>query len=101
MLGDETNNKINNLEWCDNSYNQKHAFENGLQKGNFNHPNSKLTYDDVIYIKKHYIRNNATNEELIKAKKELRNSQMKYRQFSNNKNIDIDYDLTWKQGYNK
>lgn len=32
---------------------------------------------------------------------ELRNAQMKYRQFSNNNNIDIDYDLTWKQGYNK
>ena len=55
--GDKTNNQVNNLEWCDNSYNQKHAFENGLQKGNFNHPNSKLTYDDVMYIKKFYIRN--------------------------------------------
>ena len=55
--GNKTNNRVDNLEWCDNSYNQKHAFENGLQKGNFYHPNSKLTYDDVMYIKKHYIRN--------------------------------------------
>ena len=57
--------------------------------------------EQVAILNKSDKRNNATNEELIKAKKELRNAQMKYRQFSNNNNIDIDYDLTWKQGYNK
>ncbi len=28
--GDKSNNKVNNLEWCDNSYNQKHAYSTGL-----------------------------------------------------------------------
>lgn len=52
--GDKTNNCVENLEWCNNSMNQKHAFENGLQKGYFEHHNSKLTYEDVVYIKKNY-----------------------------------------------
>lgn len=55
----------------------------------------------VAILNKSDKKSNATSEELIKAKKDLRNAQMKYRQFSNNNNIDIDYDLTWKQGYNK
>lgn len=29
--GNKTNNLINNLEWCNNSYNQKHAISNGLK----------------------------------------------------------------------
>lgn len=28
--GDKTNNQVNNLEWCDNSYNQIHAHKTGL-----------------------------------------------------------------------
>lgn len=28
--GNKTNNQVDNLEWCDNSYNQKHAHDNGL-----------------------------------------------------------------------
>jgi hypothetical protein len=30
------NNNINNLEWCDNSHNQKHAYKYGFQKVNKN-----------------------------------------------------------------
>lgn len=33
--GDKTNNCVNNLEWCDNSYNQIHAYKNGLEKPRF------------------------------------------------------------------
>lgn len=28
--GDKTNNAVFNLEWCDNSHNVKHAWDNGL-----------------------------------------------------------------------
>ena len=52
--GNKENNCVENLEWCNNSENQIHAFKNGLQKSNFKHPNSKLTYEDVIYIKRNY-----------------------------------------------
>ena len=49
--GIKTDNRVENLEWCNNSMNQLHAFANGLQKGAFMHPNSKLTYEQVKYIK--------------------------------------------------
>lgn len=57
--------------------------------------------EQVAILNKSDKRSNATIEELNKAKKELRNAQMKYRQYSNSNGIDVDYDLTWKQGYNK
>lgn len=32
MDGDKHNNNVNNLEWCDRSYNMKHAYRNNLLK---------------------------------------------------------------------
>jgi hypothetical protein len=52
--GDKANNNVNNLEWCNNSMNQLHAFANGLQKGGCDHNNSKLKYEDVLFIKKNH-----------------------------------------------
>lgn len=52
--GIKDDNRVENLEWCTNGENQIHAFENYLQKGAFEHHNSKLSYEDVIYIKTHY-----------------------------------------------
>ena len=54
-----------------------------------------------IILNKSDKRNNATNEELKKSKKELRNAQMKYRQYSKSNGIDVDYELTWVAKYNK
>lgn len=55
--GIKTDNRVENLEWCNNSENQIHAFANNLQKGNFEHHNSKLKLEDVLYIKNNYQKN--------------------------------------------
>lgn len=55
--GNKQNNEINNLEWATYSENTQHATKMGLT----NHAqgtdstSSKLSYDDVIYIREHYI----------------------------------------------
>lgn len=52
--GIKTDDSVINLEWCSNSYNQIHAYSNGLQpsKKGINNPKSKLTEQEVINIKK-------------------------------------------------
>lgn len=35
--GDTFNNCVSNLEWCDNSHNQKHAYANGLKRADGKH----------------------------------------------------------------
>ena len=57
--------------------------------------------EQVAILSKSDKRSNATNEELIKANKELRNAQMKYRQYSISKGLEVDYDKTWVAKYNK
>lgn len=49
--GDKQNNSLSNLEWCTQSENQKHAFQNGLlsRKGERN-PQCKLTEEQVLEI---------------------------------------------------
>lgn len=54
--GDKSNNKLDNLEWCDRSDNIKHAYNTGLReiKRGENSPNTKLTLEDAQYIYDHY-----------------------------------------------
>lgn len=58
--GNKENNKVENLEWCTSHENQQHKYDIGLFdkskiSGENNH-NSKLTIDDVEYIRKNYIK---------------------------------------------
>lgn len=49
MDGDKTNNNINNLEWCTHSYNQYHAYANGLNHGSRKLGIDIVRSDGVIY----------------------------------------------------
>ena len=55
--GNKQNNCENNLEWTTPSENVQHAFDNGLSRPKQGTDNSKakLTKEDVIYIREHYI----------------------------------------------
>lgn len=57
--GNKQNNSIENLEWATYSENVQHAFDIGLAKPTrgVDSPLSKLTREDVIYIRTHYIPN--------------------------------------------
>ena len=54
--GNKTNNHVENLEWVTQSENLKHAYQIGLVKPlrGTESPKSKLTEDDVRYIRKFY-----------------------------------------------
>lgn len=55
--GNKLNNKADNLEWCTPSENRRHAFRLGLAKAKrgWYNKQSKLTEQDVDYIRKNYI----------------------------------------------
>ena len=59
--GDKTNNCVNNLEWCTYADNLRHAYSIGLRtaEGVCNNQ-SKLTPDDVVAIRKRYVRGRHT-----------------------------------------
>lgn len=54
--GNKLNNKVYNLEWLSIKDNLAHARETGLHKQvcKETHPNSKLTEEDVEFIRKYY-----------------------------------------------
>lgn len=55
--GDKNNNKVSNLEWCNNGYNQAHAWKNGLKdvtKMSEHSSLRKLTIEQVRFIKEEY-----------------------------------------------
>jgi hypothetical protein len=87
-----------------NGHLTKEEYENNYntrQKQNYYARQVRAKKEQVATLNKSDKRTNATNDELKKAKKELRNSQIKFRQYSKANGLDVDYDLTWKSGYNK
>jgi hypothetical protein len=54
--GNKTDNRVENLEWCDTSHNHKHAFDIGLRDRHkssrlgSDNSNAKLTEDNVLKI---------------------------------------------------
>jgi len=50
--GNPKNNAYSNLEWCNQSENMKHSFENGLHKRMYGEDskNNKLKYQDVMEV---------------------------------------------------
>lgn len=56
--GDKKNNKATNLEWCDNSHNIKHAYENRLMDRRGEKQNTcKIKESDVLEIRDFYSKN--------------------------------------------
>lgn len=52
--GDKLDNRVENLEWVTNSQNRIHAFKSGLQSSGEDHWISKLTNEQVKFIKNKY-----------------------------------------------
>ena len=55
--GNKQNNRADNLEWVTRSENMRHAYDHGLKKAPSGTKNgrSKLTEEDVSFIRNHYI----------------------------------------------
>lgn len=65
--GDKWNNSVDNLQWVTKSENTQHAVDTGLLKvRGENHHGSKLTVNDIRYIKKSHIPRKVTAKDLAK-----------------------------------
>ena len=62
--GDKTNNHVSNLEWVTNKENRNHALKNGLHTTGENCSWSKLTKEQVDFIRKN---KDVSSNELAKA----------------------------------
>lgn len=62
--GDKRNWNLDNLEWCDQSYNMKHAYDNKLRSGYIgeNNPSCKLSDELIINICELYVEGKTTSE---------------------------------------
>lgn len=57
--GDRNNNRVENLEWCDNGYNQRHAWKIGLKdpiKISENSGMRKVSIEQIRYIKEEFLK---------------------------------------------
>ena len=59
--GNKKNNKVSNLEWCDNAYNQKHAWDNNLQPIRHS-SNCKLSQVQADSIRQEYLNGSSISE---------------------------------------
>ena len=102
---------IVNYDWRPEFDNKKQKTIFGSEHGtieeitkNYNERQKQNYYARVVRSKKKEIlslKGTNNNDILDKKKKELRNAQMKYRQYSKSKGLEVDYDKTWVAKYNK
>jgi hypothetical protein len=64
--GNKHNNVIENLEWCSNEYNHKHATQTGLKAKGINVSSSKLN-DNCVYAIRYFLKKGVSKTELSKA----------------------------------
>ena len=67
--GIKTNNNIDNLEWCDGSKNEKHAYDNGLKTKKFGENNPMAKSVDVFDLDGNFIMTFPTVKEAAKQMK--------------------------------
>ena len=53
---DKHDNSVGNLEWCDRKHNLEHSYEHGLKRHGESHGMHKLSENDVISIRKEYVK---------------------------------------------
>lgn len=54
--GNKQNNRVDNLEWCDNSYNQIHAYKTGLERPKFQRKIKQYSLEGEYIAEFNYIR---------------------------------------------